>query len=195
MLPYNTLSSRPVPGPYLLGDDVQGGQLYDFERGGLAIQDASQGIDLQTWVCWYDRENNIRVKPLSTAGNGQILITTTGVKRLSFAFDRNMQPAVAYQKAEGVYFYWYDTSIPGFVTTFYAGSRTPRLAHDDKLYFASSRSDVLLCYLRDAGLYMRLQRERYTVEYTLRTDLSKAARLVNMGMTEQRRVQFEMGEF
>lgn len=195
MMPDNELSSRPVTGPYLLGDEIQGGRLYDFERGGVAIQDASQGIDLQTWVCWYDRENNIRVKPMPSAGLGTILVTQPGVIRLSFAFDRNMQPALTYQKTEGVYLYWYDTTVETFVTTFYAGARTPRLCHDDKQYFASIRSDVILCYLRGKGMYMRLQRDRYTVEYTIRTDLSIAARLVNMGMNEQRRLQFEMGEF
>lgn len=192
MLPSDVLSTRPVVSSLLLPDGRQGGMLHDFEMGGVALNDGSQGIELQLWVCWVDRSDNVRVRALGGTGAGTILFNQPGIIRLSFSFDSNMQPAVAYEIDEEVRFYWFDSVSSGYVTTTYAGARTPRVTHDDKRDFEAVKSDVLLVYLRDDGLYQRKQRDRYLIEYTLETGLPRTLRLANLGMGTNYRVHFEM---
>ena len=192
MLPDSVLSSLVVPGSYRESSDPVTGMLYDFELGGGAINDGALGLEYQTWACWYDRSNNVRVAPLSALASSVILFNVAGVKRLSFSFDSNMQPAVAYETSSGVFFYWFDSAAPGYVTTSYPGARTPRVTHDDKRDFESGKSDVLLTYLLDDELVYRQQRDRYLVAYTLRTGLPRSLRLVRAGMNTKYRVQFEL---
>lgn len=192
MLPEQVLSTQPLPDPFYLPDGRQGGMLYDFEMGGIALNDPSQGIELQLWVCWVDRAGGVRVKPLATPGNGTLLFTEPGILRISFGFDNNMQASVAYEKTGEVKYYWFDSSTPGYVTTTYAGARTPRVSHDDKRYFRAGPSDVILTYLLDDKLYFRAQRDRYLVAYLLRSGLSQTLRLPNAGMNIRYRFQWEL---
>lgn len=192
MLPDDVLSTRPIVGNLLLPDGRQGGMLHDFEMGGVALNDGTQGIELQLWVCWVDRADNVRVRAYSGSGPGTILFNQPGILRVSFSFDSNMQPAVAYEIDEEVRFFWYDSVSSGYVTTTYAGARTPRVVHDDKRDFEANKSDVILAYLRGDGLYHRKQRDRYLVEYTLETGLPRTLRLANLGMGTNYRVHFEM---
>lgn len=192
MLPDDVLSTRVVASTLLLPDGRQGGMLHDFEMGGIALNDGSQGIDLQLWVCWVDRTDNVRVREYAGVGAGTVLFNQPGVIRLSLSFDSNMQPAIAYEIDEEVRFFWFDSLSSGFVTTSYAGARTPRVTHDDKRDFEASKSDVLLVYLRDDGLYQRKQRDRYLIEYPLEVSLPKTLRLVNVAMGTNYRVHFEM---
>ena len=192
MLPDDVLSTRPIVSGLLLPDGRQGGMLYDFEMGGVALNDGSQGIELQLWVCWVDRSDNVRVRAFGGSGPGTVLFNQPGIIRLSFSFDSNMQPAVAYEIDDEVRFFWYDSVSAGYITTTYAGARTPRVTHDDKRDFEAAKSDVLLVYLRDDGLYHRKQRDRYLVEYTLETNLPRTLRLANLGMGTNYRLHFEM---
>lgn len=192
MLPDDVLSTRPVVSSLLLPDGRQGGMLHDFEMGGVALNDGTQGIDLQLWVCWVDRAWDVRVRPYAGAGPGTVLFNQPGIIRLSFSFDSNMQPAVAYEIDEEVRFFWYDSISAGYTTTTYAGARTPRVVHDDKRDYEADKSDVLLVYLRDDGLHQRKQRDRYTIEYTLETSLPRTLRLANLAMGANYRIHFEM---
>lgn len=192
MLPDHVLSTRVIRGEYIEPDSKQAGMLFDYEMGGIAVQDPSQGLEYQLWYCWYTRNNQIRVRPASGAGDGILIATEPGVRRLSFSFDRNMQPAVAWELADRVRFRWFDSTVPGFTTTEYLGARTPRVYHDDKRAISVATSDVLLAYLLDDKLVVREQRDRYLVEYIMRTGLSDTLRLNRMGMTRQNRIQFEL---
>lgn len=192
MLPDDVLSTRPVPSGLVLPDGRQGGMLYDFEMGGAALNDGTQGIELQLWMCWVDRFDDVRVRAYSGTGPGTVLFNQPGIIRLSLSFDNNMQPAIAYEIDEEVRFYWFDSVSSGYVTTTYAGARTPRVTHDDKREFEAAKSDVLLVYLRDSTLYHRKQRDRYLIEYPLETALPKTLRLVNVGMGTNYRIHFEM---
>lgn len=192
MLPEHILSSTPVVGSYFEPDSKQAGMLFDFEMGGIAIQDPSQGLLYQLWVCWYTRNGEIRVRPASGSGTGTLIAVEPGVRRLSFSFDRNMQPAVAWELTDRVKFRWFDSTVPGFTISEYVGGRTPRVYHDDKRAISTATSDVLLAYLKDDQLIAREQRDRYLVEYVLRAGLPDTLRLNRVGMTTQNRIQFEL---
>jgi len=192
MMPGNTLSTTPVPGEFLAPDGRGFTPLEDRELGGVAHQDPSQGLMFKEWRAWIDDLGAIRVQPLDLS-QPALLITTgaVGSTYISLAFDRNMRVTVAWRKVNTVYLYWYDSLIEAYRTSEFSGIRTPRLTHDDKRQRAGSSSDVLFFYLRDTHLCMRMQRDRYTIEYVLGT-VELTHSLYRVGMTNKQRIQIEV---
>lgn len=196
MLPTNAPSTFPIPGLFLSPDDRVPSSLMDYERGGIAISDPSLGLDVQDWVCWYE-SLEVRLSPLE--GAREVLFTRAGINHLSFSFDQNMRPVVAFTEGDTTSLWWYDGTVPGFVfTSFGTGIISPRVAIDDRRVASASTSDVIFAYIRyDAGttsyaLCYRQQRDRYEVERVLRTGLSSKTRLKNIGMASNLRFQFEL---
>ena len=192
MIPSTPLVVLRPEGIYLAPDDISPGLLYDYELGGLALEDASEGLEYQNWVCWFDGAS-VRAKPVSDTGNGTVLISITGVTRLSFALDLDMRPYVAYTLSDGVSrFYWYNPALPAHTTSVYTGTRTPRVCYDDKRSSSMFTSDIVIAYLKGSDLCYRQQRDNFTVEYTRYTDLPLSARLINVGKTTAHQLQFEI---
>ena len=185
MLPDNQLSSTAIAGGFLVDAAID---MVDYERGGIALNDPSQGLNVQTWMAFYEG-GAIKVKPLN--GVASNVLTVAGVTELSLAFDQNMRPVVAYVAASAAYLYWYDASATAYVTTTLAvGVTNPRVSLDDARKSQVSSSDVILAYLRDGQLCMRVQRDRYTVEYVLASVLQSGAILRQIGMSDGLRFQF-----
>ena len=192
MMPANTLSTAVVPGEYLAPDGRGLTPLEDRELGGIAHQDPSQGLMVKEWRAWIEASGDIKVQPVDLS-QPALLITTgaVGSNYISLAFDRNMRVVVAWRRTNIVYLYWYDSTIEAYRTTEFAGARTPRLTHDDKRVRAADSSDVLLFYLKDTKLCMRMQRDRYGVEYELaNVELDHA--LYRVGMSNKNRLQIEV---
>lgn len=196
MLPSNAPATFPIPGLFLSPDDRVPSTVMDYERGGSGLSDPSNGLDVQDWVCWYE---NLEVRISPVDGVRTVLFTRAGINHLSFSFDQNMRPTVAFIEDDTTYLWWYDSTVPGFVfTNFGTGITSPRVAMDDRRSASSSTSDVIFAYIRfDAGtnsyaLCYRQQRDRYTVERVLRTGLSSKTRLKNIGMASNLRFQFEL---
>lgn len=196
MLPSNTPATFPMPGLFLSPEDRVPSALLDYERGGVAISDPSLGLDVQDWMCWYE-ELEVRASPVD--GARTTLFTRVGVNYLSFAFDQNMRPVVAFTQDTTTYLWWYDGTVGAYVfTDFGSALITPRVALDDRRSAFLSSSDVIFAYIRfdvSTGSYAlcyRQQRDRYTAERVLRTGLSERTRIKNIGMSVNLRLQFEL---
>lgn len=189
-LPQNVLSTTPVPAQFRYPRNVPRAALVDYEYGGVALQDPSQGLRYQVWKCEYIEEQVVLSAPEVTAAP---LITVPNIVELSFTFDQNMNPFVAYELANGdAKFYWFDSTIPGFTTTTLpADSASPRCALDDNRALEIPISDILLAYVRAGSLYFRMQRERFLTEHEL-SDSIGGSRLLQIGLNEQLRMQFLM---
>lgn len=190
-LPEDIPSSIAVGGLYLSPDDQLTSPLVDYEEGGIALNDPSQGMQVQTWTCWWDKTDGW-VYVQSTAGLPIQVIQDFTISEIAFAFDQNMRISLAYIAGGVLKHYWYDSTIPGFTTSTFAGCRSPRVGLDDKRVNQLSRSDVILAYIRGEGLYYRQQRDRYLVEYSLRDGVQASLRLKNIGMSKNLRMQFEL---
>lgn len=191
MLPDNSLSSIPAPGAYLPPDDQTPPALTDYELGGVAINDASQGLRVKVWTLFVDHED-VKLQP---AGGGAVtLFSATGISDIALAFDQNMHPAVAYLQAGELKLRWYDATLGQTVTSSFGAARSPKLSLDDKRESATraGRSDVVLAYLRGGGLYYRQQRDRFTIERLLTGGIGQEALLRSMGMSRRGRLQFEV---
>lgn len=162
MIPSNTISVLSSGGS-LLPKHFAAYDTETYFRGGVSVADGSQGIDVQDWHCRISGDD-IVIEPL-TSGTG-VTLHMTGVQAASAAFDRNMQPAVAYVVGGECYFLWFDTITQTFVTTHYPSVRNIMVVHDDVRDSSAITSDVMVTYQRGPGVFWRQQRDRYGVEYT-----------------------------
>lgn len=190
-LPQNAESLVPVPGAYLAPDDQVTIKLVDYEAGGVALQDPSQGLTGYIWTIFLV---NLDV---FVQRNGQPpirLFSQDNIVELSLAFDQNMRPNVAYASTDGtITLRWFDTTIQAFRSTNFGKARNPRLTLDDKRREMSTTSDVLLAYINSSNqLVVRQQRDRYGVEIVLVNNILPTTVLKNIGMNDGYRIQFEL---
>lgn len=190
MLPSNAISSIPTPEVFLNPDAINRSALIDYEQGGVAINDVSQGMQAITWTCFVVPGTSTVKLQAGTAEPFDFL-GISGIEELAISFDQLMRPVFAYMISGQLYLYWYDPVPQQFVFSSFGPGRFPRLSLDDKRAFNVSNSDVIFAYMRDDALYYRLQRDRYTVERLVESGIGNLT-LVNIGMSRNLRMQFEL---
>lgn len=192
MLPGNVASSLGISGLLLPPDDNVTSGLEDYEMGGVALNNSSQGFLVQSWRCFVDSgTNDVRVQ--AGTNPATTIFTQPGITALALAFDQNMRPTIAYVVADQGYLRWYDSSAGAFVVTAYPGIRNPRLSLDDKRASQyANNSDIIFAYIRGTSLYYRQQRDRFLIERLLRTGVLPTQTLRNIGMMSNYRMLFEL---
>lgn len=194
--PHKLESSTACPAYFLRPDDrarEEQGLLVDYEYGGVAIQDPSQGLRVRVWKLWVDVEA-VRIAPLDALGSATTLFSGAGITEVTLSFDNNMMPVVAYLQNDDLKLRWFDLSQspPRYVTDdFGPGIATPYLAFDDKRPQFIGASDVMLFYVRDRKVWVRLLRERWTVEYEWADIPDHAGRILAAGMSRGNRMQLK----
>ena len=181
MLPSNTLSSTSVPSDFIT--PLRNDSLIDYEWGGVDIHNSSEGLSKVLWKCFYE---NGSIK-LGHDDQVQTVLNVENVTALSLGFDLSMRPIIAYLTDEYCYLWWYDTSISKQVTTNLGNSIAfPQLSLDERRSVQSSNADVILTYIRNGKMYMRIQRERFQTEYKI----TSAKRLIQIGSMKNSRFGF-----
>lgn len=181
MLPDGELSTSSVYAAFLVPNRID--ELIDYEWGGIDLYDASQGLQTKLWTCFYE-SGVIKAKADQVAYD---LITVADITALSFAFDLNMRPVVTYVVNDEVFLWWYDTSVGEQVTTSFGNTIiTPQLALDERREFQSASADVIFAYIKAEQLCIRLQRDRYQIEY----ELGAGQVLIQIGMMTNNRFGF-----
>jgi hypothetical protein len=190
MMPNNTLSATPEPAPFLPPRQTvrfsAAAGTSDVHFGGIAVGDPSQGISYQLWSAFTDGSSVWLEAPNTPAF---VLLPSVGAVWVALAFDQNARVFVAYVTSTGAaFYYWYDSTIPGYRTSALSGPlQSVFAALDDSRPALSSSSDVLLAYVRAGVLYYRQQRDRFGIEYDLG---AVPASLVQIGMNHADRFQF-----
>ncbi|AXI03857.1 hypothetical protein [Aquirhabdus parva] len=187
MLPNQTLSTTPIIGEFSSPDSTPFRYTTDTELGGIALNNSSQGLEVQTWTATITRTGIAVSAPNTPAIE---LITGQRITEVALAFDQNMRPHIAYVQNDVPKLYWYNTAIGAQVTSVYLGITNPRLCLDDKRPSQSSASDVLMFYLKDRSLFFRAQRDRFGVEYPLGPVEGNVLRRV--AMNNKLRIQIEI---
>ena len=187
MMPDNVLSTDPVNAAFSGARALPVTRTVDYEDGGLAIQDPSRGSQYQRW-----RGRLIGNDILLDAPEVEpfAVYSGAGITEISFTFDQNMRPAIAFVQAGVAKLWWFDSVAAAQVITEYPGAITPRVILDDKRFTQTSNSDVVLGYVRDGALYYRQQRDRFTIERLL--DAGPHVGLVKIGFNVQLRLQYLM---
>jgi len=194
MLPDHVLSTQVIFGQYLTPDGEDPSYLVDYEYGGIGISDPSAGLRYQIWTARLTRGVNGFAEIYISAPNTPEFLAYSdfGITTVSLAFDQNMKQALAFLQEGVAKLWWYDTTIPGYVLiSLPAGTNFPKLCLDDKRFEQTATSDILLTYTRAGVLYFREQRDRFLIEYELRTDV--VGDVLQFGMTEVNRVQWAVG--
>lgn len=188
MMPDHSLSSQTLYDRYLTPDGGDRPYLtIDWEKGGIAIADPSEGLRYQDWVLTYEN-NQFFVEGLTTQVKtpGPLLY---GIEECNLAFDQNMNVFIAYVLMGQAWYFWYDPIAAAYKHQIMsADTVNPRCCMDDKRLQMVDTSDIILAYTRGEALYYREQRDRYTIEYLLKT--SKEGFLEAVGMNASYRLQF-----
>lgn len=188
MMPDKVLSTQVIAAAFLAPRDQPKHPLIDYSLGGVAIQDASQGLRSKIWT----GEMVGDTVTLSAPGVTPVgFLSVSGITEFSFTFDQNMNPFITYATGGSCFYYWFDTTLGAYVTTALpAGSANPRCSLDDPRDLQSAASDILLAYIRAQTLCLRAQRDRYLIEYAL-GDIGSQL-LLQVGMNRVNRFQFQL---
>jgi len=118
----------------------------------------------------------------------QIIFYVDNVKRLSATFDQLGRPMVFYETVLGeLRLYWFDPVLVENTTTVFGVGSYPFSTFDIRWDTSNARSDNMLFYIRDGGIYYRLQRDRYSIEHA--TPVINGAILLEADMTVDYRLQ------
>jgi hypothetical protein len=132
------------------------------------------------------------VEPYPEGTPRTLYVSSSGITEVALAFDQNMEPTIAYLENGLVKLRWFDISVNSIVTTSYAGASSPMLTMDDKRAVAGADNDVIFGYTRDGQVRYRQQRDRYLTEYTLGAIFAPGARILQLGMGTNLRLQFKI---
>lgn len=191
MLPDEVFAGAAPRAAYIRPDNIQGySRRLDYERAGLAIGDASTGLDVQNWRVYYVPAD-YTVHLADESGFDQVMFTSIGLTQLALAFDFNMRPVIAYTEAGLTWLRQFNTSGVQTAKLLIPSASQPRLTLDDKRQEFAADSDILLFYLKGDSICMRVQREGFLTERVMATDVV-GTRLGRVGMTTGWRVQLEL---
>ena len=149
--------------------------------------DASKGLNVKDWRCEV-RDDGVF---LSSASVPMFRIETIqGQPRwISFAFDQNMHYNLTYVLGNSsAFLYWYDAQLEQYITEALGDVKTPFLRMDDVIDLAFAERELVLSYMRGSSLCVRVQRDRFGVEYTLATGAGSS--IQQCGMNKKRRFQW-----
>lgn len=191
----SSVTSPSILGSYLFPDNIAPDVDLDYEMGGIALNDASQGLMVQPWTM------QLFTDPVTSIGSiylsapsvlPTLVFQDVGIQNCAFAFDQNMNPVICFTQSGFARFRWFDSLISDYtITTLPLGSTPARATLDDKRKLQLSSSDVNICYTRAGNLYARAQRDRYLIEYLLTTGVT--GQVLQFGMANTNRVQILVG--
>jgi hypothetical protein len=170
-MPNNALSSHPVVGAFLpprtaLRNTPALG-LIDVHPGPVALSNPTLGITYQLWQVRGDA-NNIYLSAPNTP-EFKVLPGQSAIW-VALAFDQNGNVFIAWtaNNTGQSYYYWFDTTIPGYRISAIPGVVNRVFAClDDNRNAEFQVDDVMVSYVRAGQLYFRQQRDRFGVEYSL----------------------------
>lgn len=192
MIPADKLSSEVMFSDWIINlPDEAFTSNSGFELGGEAININTDDLNSRLWRYFYE-DNKVKINRTDT----DEIITLEelpGLTQLSLTFNQSLVPVFTYIQNGTTFLKWFDTSDQTYKTTNFGTTfRSPKVVLDikDKL---STVSDVLFLYMKNnTELCVRYQRDRFSIEYVLKT--MPAHVILRVGMNKLNRIQFLMEE-
>lgn len=190
--------NKHLTGAYLHPDDkTLRSPLEDYELGGVAIQDPSQGLTHQNWYGYWDAgDETVYLVPDNTEIPIPIF-TQADVVEFVFSFDQNMRWTTLTRDSNDVMYHrWYDSSVESYVTTTYNDVTSMRITLDDKraAQVQGGVTDNIITYIQAGTLKWRIQRDRFLVEYSYPgQSFGPVFYISNFGMNRRLRLQWRIG--
>ena len=198
MMPGLQLSKVLEYGPFLPPDGLPQLPTLSYQLGGIGISDPSAGLEYQVWTAVLVDAGLPTAYVQVSAPNTPptTILTLADITWISLAFDQNMKPALAYMANGSSYLWWYDATIPGYSTvTLPTAAHSPQITFDDKRTISvdTAVSDIVLAYLLGTNMYMRQQRDRFTIDYLLTDQIIYVnPTLYKVGMCSTDRLLFQV---
>jgi len=162
----------------------------NYFKGGSIINDSTSVFN-NTWIYTYE-ENNVKVRNLTTMLPAITLVTIEDVKQVSAAFNQNMQAQYCYIVEDELYLYWFDSLINNYTTSNISSDITScYILLDETRDNLIDTSNNLLYYIKNNNLYLRKQKERFTIEHLAYANLPSKSKIYNIQKTiDTQRLQF-----
>ena len=192
MIPDNRLSTELMLSDWLIQKpDTEFTRTEGYEYGPSTLYDTNSELNVALWKYFYSNNTVYMAKD----GTGDIIQidTVIGATDLSVCFNQSAQPIIAYMTNGITYLKWFDTNTQEYVVTDLGqGLSSPRVLLDIKDK-KSSQSDVILFYFRNnQTLCARYQRDRFSIEYVLKS--TSPHKILRVGMNKINRIQFLIEE-
>lgn len=195
MMPDNALSTETLRAPFQYPYNLAKRNLWDYDYGGIAMQDPSAGLQYQVWKCkWESTDSTVYIAPLASEDYEAVAVQSDVVE-VAFTFDQNMRYQLALRLSDGtVKHHWYDPTISDYTVTVYTGIDSVAIKLDDKRNNATQGgfSDIILTYIKNNNLYFRLQRDRYLIQYLLYSGIPADRCISQFGMNNIWRMQWRI---
>lgn len=193
MLPIEKLSSIPVPGvAYKSNLSTFKGSVYGGEEYGKF----NGFVTVANWVYNYSPTSGQLVvyKEGDPTDEYTILENLFKVSEISFTFDKQMLPIVAYIQEKVCKIYFFDSSLNTYNTIEIPEAVTPKVALNSIRTFHIEDSNVVLGYVKNEKLLcIRLQQDRYSKEIVVK-EFANKIKLFNIGYADTNRFQYEVLE-
>lgn len=159
-----TLTPNPMQGTFLYTVRAERDQLIDFEQGGIALNDGSQGTDVQLWSGIY-LDGGFQLSAPTVPPT--IVYSTPNVTRFAFSFDQNMQPVLAWQDPSGAHVRFYANTGHFQIQDLEAGAVNVCMSADSNNPLDVNIRNVILAYNVGDSLNARVQVESYADAHVL----------------------------
>ena len=193
MLKINKLSGEPVEGiAYKSNLSSFKGSVYGGETFGVF----DGFVNITNWFYEYDTyTGTLKVwKESLPETKYTVFERLYNITELSFTFDKQMLSVVSYMLDSKCYVYFFDSSENAYATLEIPFAKFPKVALNSIHFSHIKDSNVVLGYVKNKKfLYVRLQEDRYTVEYLVK-EFKTTIKLYNIGYADTNRFQYEVLE-
>jgi len=137
--------------------------------GPVNLNDSKSRLDNRYWLVSYD-SGTVYIQGSVNGEWGTItalFLEPIVVEQISLTFDQLGRPLVFYRVGEdSLKLFWYNPVIGANEISLVATGIEPKAGFDVPEDTSASYSDALLFYVRDDKIFMRTQRDRFTIEYS-----------------------------
>ncbi len=181
-----TLDGKPIPVPRF-------SELYDIKLGPAALSAANGRNNAAIWMAYQD-EQRVLIRKANFdiwAAATELFTTSDVIEDISLSFDSIGRPVVFYQTGTTLKL-WYLNSLTGNreIMTVSTNGSSPTTEFDRRDDTDDATSDVLLFYVEDDKIWMRIQRERYEIAHDQGIQ-QEGLVIKSVGMTAGHRLQVE----
>ena len=161
--------------------------LEDWARAGVDLLDGTQGLDKKNWHGFLEDEY------ICVEADGvpktQLYRVGKGCEWISFSFDQNMFFCVAYQIGNMAFFYWNNVALHEYELIELGEAIHPTVRLDYVRDVGKGDSELILSYIKNGDLCIRVQRDRFTKEYNVNRNAGNV--IVQCGFTTQNRFEWK----
>ena len=184
---------KAYPSTQFLKPDTPPDIVTSIAIGPLQLSSSSEKLNSRYWLVLQNIDNgNIEISGAIGSeweNPSPLFYEESEVEQISLTFDQLGRPLVFYRIGnDTLKLHWYDPVLQESVTVNLAIGIDPQAGFDFPQDTGQSFTDALLFYVRNDRVYMRVQRERFSIEYECPAT-QPGIRIVSNGLRVDNRYQ------